>query len=137
MKILFLTRYGSQGASSRMRLLQYLWWFEATAIDSVVSPLFDDAIFHNYDLHRSVSVRRVYGRRIDRLMAGARLVITGNHYLVDRATVAGARWVEAIPAVVDLVRYASKQTYFVVMKPRIAWIGSPQRFSIYWNWRSH
>ena len=192
MKILFLTRFGKQGASSRMRSFQYLPWFESAAIEYVVSPLFDDAmllrkyqqggysllkllsaywrrirammgvhqfdlvwiekealpwfpawferwllrrapyvldfddaIFHTYDLHRSAWVRRVYGRRIDRLMAGARLVIAGNRYLAYRAAVAGARQIEAIPTVVDLARYASKQMYSVATKPRIVWIGSP------------
>lgn len=192
MKILFLTRFGQQGASSRMRSFQYLPWFESAAIEYVVSPLFDDemllrkyqhsgysllellstywqrihvlmgrdqfdlvwiekealpwmptwlerlllrgkpyvmdfddAIFHNYDLHRTAWVRRFYGRRIDRLMAGARLVIAGNRYLADRATAAGARRVEVIPTVIDLARYASKQMYSVATKPRIVWIGSP------------
>lgn len=192
MKILFLTRYGQQGASSRMRVFQYLPWFESTGINSCVSPLFndamllrkfrhsgyslldllstywrrvyalmevhqfdlvwiekealpwfpawferwllrrvpfvldfDDAVFHSYDLHRFAWVRRVYGRRIDHLMEGARLVIAGNRYLADRARAAGARRVEVIPTVVDLTRYAAKQAYAVTAKPRIVWIGSP------------
>src|SRR5947209_6414898 len=50
---------------------------------------FDDAIFHNYDLHRLRWVRVVYGRRVDGLMAKARLVIAGNRYLAQRAEVAG------------------------------------------------
>lgn len=192
MKILFLTRYGQQGASSRMRLFQYLPCFESAGIKTVVSPLFndamllrkyrhggyglldllsaywrciralmqrhqfdllwiekealpwfpawferwllrrapyvldfDDAIFHNYDLHRSAWVRRVYGRRIDRLMAGARLVLAGNRYLADRATAAGARSVEVMPTVVDLARYVPKLAYSFTTKPRIVWIGSP------------
>lgn len=192
MKILFLTRFGVQGASSRIRIVQYFPGFELTAIESVVSPLFDDAmllqkyqlggygllkllaaywrrvcalmgvhqfdlvwiekealpwfpawferwllrhvpyvldfddaIFHNYDLHRSAWVRRVYGWRIDRLMKDARLVIAGNRYLADRAVAAGARWIEVIPTVVDLARYAPKQIYSIAIKPRIVWIGSP------------
>jgi len=191
-KILFLPRFGLQGASSRLRSFQYLPWFESADIETVVSPLFDDAmllhkyrhggysflallsaywrrvyalmranqfdlvwiekealpwvpawferwllrgtpyvldfddaIFHNYDLHRSAWVRHVYGQRIDILMEGARLVTAGNRYLADRASAAGARWVEVIPTVVDLARYASKQTYSVTTKPRIVWIGSP------------
>lgn len=175
-----------------MRCLQYLPWFDAAAIETVVSPLFDDAmllrkyrhggysslgllsaywrrirvlmgahqfdlvwiekealpwfsvwlerlllrgkpyvldfddaIFHNYDLHRLAWVRRIYGKRIDRLMAGSRLVVAGNRYLADRAVVAGARWVEVIPTVVNLVRYAAKQMYSVAAMPRIVWIGSP------------
>jgi glycosyltransferase involved in cell wall biosynthesis len=86
---------------------------------------FDDAIFHNYDLHSSAWVRFLYGRRVDRLMKGARLVVAGNRYLADRATVAGALWLEVIPTVVDLGRYAAKQLYSVATKPRIVWIGSP------------
>ena len=44
MKILFLTRFYQQGASSRMRSLHYLPWFESAAIEAVVSPLFDDSM---------------------------------------------------------------------------------------------
>lgn len=85
---------------------------------------FDDAIFHKYDLHRSKWVRWVYGDRIDRLMAGARLVLAGNHYLANRATAAGAPDVEMVPTVIDLVRYAKKVSS-VTAKARIVWIGSP------------
>jgi len=192
MRILFLTRYGELGASSRMRFLQYLPWFESSGIEPVVLPLiddvmlrykyqhgayrfrdllsayrrrirvplgrqefdiiwiekealpwfpvwfekwllqstpyildFDDAIFHNYDLHRLAWVRFIYGQRIDHLMAGAALVIGGNRYLANRAAVAGAKQVDVIPTVVDLPRYTPKQDYSVTVKPRIVWIGSP------------
>ena len=86
---------------------------------------FDDAIFHNYDLHRSAWVRRVYGRRIDRLMAGAQLVFAGNRYLAERAAAAGARQVVVLPTVVDLIRYIPKRIYSFNTQPRIVWIGSP------------
>jgi glycosyltransferase involved in cell wall biosynthesis len=86
---------------------------------------FDDAIFHNYDLHPSAWVRYIYGRRIDSLMAGSALVIAGNRYLADRAIAAGARRVEIVPTVVDLARYASKLEYSATTKLRIVWIGSP------------
>src|SRR5450759_4517478 len=50
-------------------------WFEKWLLRRVPYVLdFDDAIFHDYDLHRPAWVRRVYGRRIDRLMAGARMI---------------------------------------------------------------
>ena len=101
-------------------------WFERWLLRGIPYVLdFDDAIFHNYDLHRLAWVRRVYGCRIDRLMEGARLVIAGNRYLADRAIAAGARWVEVIPTVVDLALYPAKQMYSVATKPRIVWIGSP------------
>ena len=191
MKILFLTRFGQLGASSRLRLLQYLPWFHGADFETIC-PLFndamllrkyrdgsyillallsaywwriltllgahkydlvwiekealpffpawlekwllrrvpyaldfDDAIFHNYDLHGSAWVRAFYGRRIDSLMKDARLVIAGNRYLANRAVSAGARWIEVIPTVVDLARYPAKQTYSDTTKLRVVWIGSP------------
>ena len=192
MKILFLTRYGQQGASSRMRCFQFLPSLNVSGIESVVVPFFvdetlknkyrhgryswrdlllvywrrinsllgksqfdliwiekealpwfpawfellllrgkpyvmdfDDALFHNYDKHPNGLIRSLYGRRIDHLMAGARLVVAGNRYLADRAIAAGAQWVEVLPTVVDLARYETKQVYRLTQKPRIVWIGSP------------
>lgn len=192
MKILFLTRFGQQGASSRVRLLQFLPWFDSAASEYEIFPLFDDAmllrkykhggyglralseaywrrihvlngrrqfdlvwiekealpwfpalferlllrrvpycldfddaIFHNYDMHRSALVRAVYGKRIDSMMACASLVVAGNRYLADRAITAGAKRVEVMPTVVDLARYMPKKVYSVDTKLRIVWIGSP------------
>lgn len=101
-------------------------WFEKWMLRDVPYVLdFDDAIFHNYDLHPSPWIRRFYGRRIDRLMAGARLVIAGNSYLADRAIAAGATQVEVIPTVVDSARYLPKTAYSNAGVPRVVWIGSP------------
>ena len=189
MKALFLPRFDQQGASSRLRSLQYLPWFKSAGIECAVSPLFadgmllrkyknggyssyellaaywlrckvlmsarqfdlvwiekealpwwpawferwilrgvpyaldfDDALFHNYDLHRFALVRYFFGRRIDSLMAGAKLVIAGNRYLAARAVAAGAQRVEIVPTVVDLVRYSPRQAGAI---PRVVWIGSP------------
>ncbi len=196
MKVLVLSRYGQQGASSRMRFFQYLPELGRAGLECEVSPLiddamlrrkyqrgsygalalpiaywrrirmllargrydllwiekeclpwfpawlerlllrgrpyvldFDDAIFHNYDLHRSALVRRLFGRRIDRLMQGAQMVVAGNRYLAERATAAGARWVEVVPTVVDADRYAAKTSYAGAQPPRIVWIGSPSTAS--------
>lgn len=196
MKILVLSRYGHQGASSRMRFFQYLPGLSRAGLECEVSPLlddamlqqryrqgsygflalpgaywrririllrlerfdlvwvekeclpwfpawlerlllrgkpyvldFDDAIFHNYDLHRNALVRCIFGRRIDRLMQGAQLVVAGNRYLAERAIAAGARRVEMIPTVVDVGRYAPKMSYDEVQRPRIVWIGSPSTAS--------
>lgn len=196
-KVLVLTKYGRLGASSRMRLLQYLPWFEQAGLQVTVQPLlsdgvlslryqqgnygllsllkayarrlstlmarrqfdvvwiekealpfiplwlelvllrgvpyvldYDDAIFHNYDQHRSLLVRRLFGRRLDGLMTQATLVVGGNNYLAQRARDAGAPWVEVVPTVIDLVRYPSQPQTVVEPPvdaglPRIVWIGSP------------
>ena len=87
---------------------------------------YDDAVFHRYDKHPSVVVRKLLGKKIDRLMRSASVVIAGNEYLADRANCAGARRVEIIPSVVDISRYPLKTSWEgedgVI---RIGWIGSP------------
>lgn len=85
---------------------------------------YDDALFHDYDLHRRLLVRKLLGRKIDGVMRHARLVVAGNEYLASRARSAGAPWVEILPTVVDLDRYpsassSSNETF------TIGWMGSP------------
>lgn len=190
MQVLVLSRYGSLGASSRVRMLLYRDALELAGINLTISPLlddeyvkrlyagrrafgrivsgywrrfrallgarrydliwlekealpwlpsffeialfprrvplvveFDDAIFHNYDQHRSRMVRHLLGRRIDELMAKSDLVLAGNEYLASRARSAGARSVEIIPTVVNLDRYAINDAVNSV--PVVGWIGSP------------
>lgn len=84
---------------------------------------YDDAIFHRYDQHRKALVRYFLGRRIDKVMARADLVVAGNAYLASRARKAGAKWVEIIPTVVDLDRYHLTATEHEL--PIVGWIGSP------------
>lgn len=89
---------------------------------------FDDAIFHNYDLHRSRLVRQVLGKKIDQLMALSLCVVAGNAYIAARAQASGAPQVVKVPTVIDLDRYraappdvGNNKTGEVV----VGWIGSP------------
>ena len=193
-KILLLTKYGSLGASSRMRTLQYIPWLENTGFDVEQQSLlsdemlakryrngkygltllksyllrckalysrknfdivwiekealpwwpvwielsflqgtpyvldYDDAIFHNYDLHRRSFIRYLFGQRLDGLMRKSLMVSAGNGYLAQRALDAGSKRVEIIPTVVDLDRYhvtlISKASNSDGL-PRVVWIGSP------------
>jgi glycosyltransferase involved in cell wall biosynthesis len=102
-------------------------WFEKILLRGTPYVLdYDDALFHNYDLHRYLLVRALLGKRLDDLMAGARLVTCGNDYLAQRARAAGAPWVEIVPTVIDLDRYTPKPSYDLVEAvPKIVWIGSP------------
>jgi glycosyltransferase involved in cell wall biosynthesis len=107
-------------------------WFERLLVSRRPYVLdLDDAIFHNYDMHGLRVLRRLYGEKIDRIMAGAALVTAGNEYIAARARRAGAKWVEILPTVIDLERYAGAER-----KPStdhasshgpitIGWIGSP------------
>ena len=102
-------------------------FFEAVFLRGVPYVLdYDDAIFHNYDLNRRGLIRFGLGKKLDRLMAGARLVVGGNEYLAQRARDAGAPWVEVVPTVIDLERYKAKVGTSESGKPvRVVWIGSP------------
>lgn len=192
MKILMLTKYGSKGASSRLRTMQYIPWLEQESIQCDVFPLisnealtskysktsynsneilktywerikillkaknqysliwiekealpwtpawfekfllsgipyvldYDDALFHNYDMHRLPAVRKIFGKRLDKLMASATLVVCGNQYLADRASSTGSKWIEIIPTVIDINRYFTNSTKAHNV-PTIVWIGSP------------
>lgn len=191
MRLLCLTRYGRLGASSRLRLFQYLPYLESRGFELEVAPLlsdayvqgmyagripwgtvvfgywqrmlqllgagkydavwlekeclpklpawfelgllprhvplvvdYDDAVFHQYDLHPSALVRMLLGSKIDAVMRRADLVIAGNAYLADRARQAGARCVEILPTVVDTSRYACKPN-MEGTTVTIGWIGSP------------
>ncbi len=88
---------------------------------------YDDAVFHSYDRNRNGLVRLFLGRRLDKLMSSARLVVAGNAYLAQRATDAGASWVEKIPTTIDLLRYQGARSSNGIegRAPCVVWIGSP------------
>lgn len=99
-------------------------WFEKRLLAQVPYVIdFDDAIFHNYDRNESAIIRTLFGRRIDKIMACSRLVVAGNSYLAARA-LQNAEYVEVLPTVVDLERYAPKHEVSA-RRPHLVWIGSP------------
>jgi glycosyltransferase involved in cell wall biosynthesis len=89
---------------------------------------YDDAFFHRYDAHASPFVRKVLGKKIDRVMRAATTVVAGNEYIAERAASAGASRIEILPTVVDDSVYASVQR-----TPSdsftIGWIGSAPTFT--------
>ena len=109
------------------------WGVERLALPRGVPIVsdFDDAIFHNYDLHESPLVRRVLGEKIDRVMAHSALVTAGNSYLAERARRAGARRIEIVPSVVDAEAYQPAPARETDSTPRIGWIGTPQTWARY------
>jgi glycosyltransferase involved in cell wall biosynthesis len=92
---------------------------------------YDDAVFHRYDLHRSAIVRRLLGKKLDKLMASAVLVTAGNRYLADRAIAAGACRVEIVPTVVDLNAYVQRLMPTAAEALTIGWIGTPSTWNEY------
>jgi glycosyltransferase involved in cell wall biosynthesis len=92
---------------------------------------YDDAVFHRYDLHRSSSVRRLLGQKIDRIMQRSTLVIAGNDYLADRARNAGARQIEIVPTVVDLSQYTVCFGQKTNTSLQVGWIGTPNTWEVF------
>lgn len=87
---------------------------------------YDDAIFHNYDMHRRSIVRRLLGKKISHIMQASQHVIVGNDYVKQYALQAGADKVTVLPTVVDAQVYQpsteeKKQDDKIV----IGWLGSP------------
>jgi len=101
-------------------------WFELLVISKRTKLVvdYDDAIFHQYDQHKSSLVRWLLGGKIASVMRRADVVVCGNAYLADYARNSGANNVVIIPTVVDTNRYvvAPKVTNEPII---IGWIGSP------------
>jgi len=107
-------------------------WFERIFFLLKVSYVvdYDDAIFHNYDLHPNSIIRFFLKNKIDLVMKCSSDVISGNTYLAERARNAGARSIHIIPTVIDISRYANTQriTKKANSKLIIGWVGSPSTF---------
>ena len=101
-------------------------WIELSLLPSDIPLIidYDDAIFHQYDQHQLAIVRCLLGKKIDRLMRRANLVVAGNTYLAHRAEQAGAKQVAILPTVVDTSRYKINNS-LNSRQITIGWIGSP------------
>ena len=134
-------RLGQCGAARRADVIwvekEALPWFP-WALERLVLPRgvpvisdHDDAVFHRYDQHRNPLVRRLLGRKIDRVMAHSALVTTGNPYLAERAAAAGAPRIEIVPTVVDLDHYRVPGPKPPGSRLVIGWIGTPSTWANY------
>lgn len=108
------------------------WWFEKMFRPKNLPLIvdYDDAIFHNYDMHKRWLVRRLLGSKIDRVMNSATCVVAGNAYLAGRAESAEAKSIKIVPTVVN------RNVYSVLPdRPKgpvtVGWIGSPSTWSAY------
>jgi glycosyltransferase involved in cell wall biosynthesis len=97
-------------------------WLARRGVPTVVD--YDDAWFHRYDRHPRAGVRRLLGRKIDRVMQAATTVVAGNDYIARHAAAVGARRVEIVPTVVDTD--ACPMAEPAAGRPfTIGWIGTP------------
>jgi glycosyltransferase involved in cell wall biosynthesis len=86
---------------------------------------YDDALFHQYDLHKNSLVRKLLGNKIATVMRLSSHVVAGNAYLAEYAKQAGAKQVSIIPTVVDLANYRQAGQFKKADIFTIVWIGSP------------
>lgn len=86
---------------------------------------YDDALFHQYDMHRSPLIRKALTRKIATVMRKASAVVVGNAYLAGYAHRAGASNVHLLPTVIDLHRYSTMPSRRQDEVFTIGWIGSP------------
>lgn len=101
-------------------------WFEEVLLVSRIPIVVDhdDAFFHRYDMHNSVFIKFLLGKKIDRIMAASTAVVAGNDYLAARAELAGAKKIFILPTVVDIEKYKEKK-FYQSSKFIIGWLGSP------------
>lgn len=89
---------------------------------------FDDAIFHQYDTHRTWLVRKLLGRKLEPLLRRVSICFCGNAYLEKYA----AQFCENIvllPTVVDSDLYCPLQDKAEREILTIGWIGSPSTWA--------
>jgi glycosyltransferase involved in cell wall biosynthesis len=104
------------------------WIEKCVLINSKVNYIldFDDAVFHNYDLHNSLLVRFFLRNKHKYLINNASKVIVGNEYLAEYAKRALAKFIAIIPTVVDINRYGlevSKNNTANKKIIHVGWIG--------------
>lgn len=103
-------------------------WFELWMRKKSISTLlldYDDAVFHNYDLHENPWVRKLLGTKVADIIQTADLVLAGSPYLKDYAKKAGASKIYDLPTVIDWNRYQAPAPTIPSPQPMIGWIGSP------------
>ena len=83
----------------------------------------DDAWFFRYRNHSSPLVRRLLGFKFEKLVRDSALTLAGNAYLGAWAEASGAKRVQLLPTVVDLLHYPSHPPADGVFT--IGWIGTP------------
>jgi glycosyltransferase involved in cell wall biosynthesis len=85
---------------------------------------YDDAIFHNYDLHPNKYIRCLLSNKIAQVMKYSAAVVAGNDYLHAYALKSGATSILIIPTVIDTSLYKLKDSK-TASDVVIGWIGSP------------
>lgn len=84
---------------------------------------YDDAIFHLYDIHSNLFIRKLLKNKLSKVIKNSTVCIVGNDYLRLYAQKKSANRIEVIPTVIDLNKYplVEKENNSITI---IGWIGS-------------
>jgi len=104
-------------------------WFEKILFVLNIKYIvdYDDAIFHNYDLHPNKVIRFLLKNKIGNVMKYSNHVLAGNKYLAAKAKASGAKKISIHPTVINIDLYNSA-IKIKSDKLIIGWIGSPTTF---------
>jgi glycosyltransferase involved in cell wall biosynthesis len=91
---------------------------------------YDDAIFHNYDMHSNPIVRGALRWKLRPTISAAEMSFCGNRYLFNYAGLFCQR-VEIVPTVVDITAYSVAAPRDGEAPRRIGWIGTPSTWTEY------
>lgn len=86
---------------------------------------YDDAIYHNYNMHKKRWVRQLLGKKIANIMRKATHIIVGNEYVKEYASFVGAKQITILPTVVDADVYKPIPHGSNTSSIIIGWLGSP------------
>jgi hypothetical protein len=102
-RVLLLTRYGSLGASSRLRFYQYLPFLERAGAEVTVAPFFEDYLDHLYSSgeRRFKDVLAAYLRRVRAVRARGATRQSGSKRVFFFPPVSRPAKTHRIPYVVD------------------------------------
>ena len=84
---------------------------------------YDDAVWHNYDMHKQWFVRSLFKNKFSYIISNAKGVIVGSHYLQEYI-LNYINNVVLIPTSIEINKYKLKKD-FSSTKTIIGWIGSP------------
>ena len=84
----------------------------------------DDAVFHNYDIHRYKPVRLVLSKKLGPVVRRSHLNMCGNGYLLEWARQYNQNST-IVPTVVDIEAYHPAAPAKEGARPVVGWIGSP------------
>lgn len=91
---------------------------------------FDDAIFHNYDMHKSPFLRAILANKLVPILSSAEVAFCGNAYLADYAR-KFCRSTHIVPTVIDTDIFTQRCSSSSRGQAQIGWIGTPSTWTQY------